>query len=1203
MPLSPNARSVLRLALCPLLAAVVFTLDLALPGFTGGLPYVLVVLLSLGFPRAVYVAITAVACTLLAIVGLIVALFSADIAVVPVLINYLVGLSALWATTIIGLQRKRAVDALRLAHQQLEKRVAQRTQELEQANTVLRTQMAERKSAEARLREAEVQYAGLIESLPLNVFRKDLAGRVVMANKRYCETLNRPLAELLGKTDYDLFPRKLADKYSKDDAQVVKTGEMFEDIEQHRKPNGELIYVQVFKAPVRDAEGRAVGVQILFWDVSARRRAEVSLLQERYLLRSLMDSVPDSIYYKDSAGRFIRINKALANRFGLADPSYAEGKTDFDFFTPEHAQPAHDDEQQIMRTGQSYVNKEEKETWRDGSMRWVSTTKVPLRDEDGKIIGTFGISRDITYRKQAEESLRENAERLRLIVDTAYDAFVAMDADGKIIDWNPRAEAIFGWTREEAVGRTVAETLIPPRFRDDHERGLKRFLATGEGPLLNNRIEIRALHRDGREFPAELTIAPIRVGDSFLFNAFLHDITQRKQAEDDLKQAKEAAEAANHAKSLFLANMSHEIRTPLNAILGMTELVLDTELGSVQREYLTVVQESGDALLTIIGDILDFSKIEAGHLELDPAPFNLCESIPDMVKSLALRAHHKKLELACHLAPDVPETVVGDRARLRQVIVNLLGNAVKFTERGEVLLDVSCDQRSDHEAIVHFAVTDTGIGIPPEKHKRIFDAFEQADNTMTRRYGGTGLGLAIASRLVSGMGGRIWVDSEVGRGSTFHFTARFELIPNESLPVPLDTARLEGMPVLIVDDNATNLRILAEMLHNWRMRPTLAASVHEARRMLDDARRAGSPFPLVLSDVQMPEADGFSLAEQIREQPGLAGTVIMMLSSCDRPGDVARCERLGVSTYLVKPVHQSELFDAIVLALGVRSIDDDALPPDRQPTYRLRPLRILLAEDSLVNQKLTVGLMRKHGHEIVVANNGAEAVAALADGRYDLVLMDVQMPEMDGLEAAAIIRAEEYGTSRHIPIVAMTAHAMASDREQCLKAGMDGYVTKPVRSRELFTTIEQVLEKSDRKGEAPAVSSNSQTGGNGSAAEPAESVDWSAALDAVQQDRDLLAEVIGAFLEECPELMGAIRNALNCADAPALRIAAHRLKGSMRYFGATRAFDQAYILETLGRDGRLAEAPAAIARLDHLVSQLSPQLASYLGANKSEQPA
>jgi CheY-like chemotaxis protein len=459
----------------------------------------------------------------------------------------------------------------------------------------------------------------------------------------------------------------------------------------------------------------------------------------------------------------------------------------------------------------------------------------------------------------------------------------------------------------------------------------------------------------------------------------------------------------------------------------------------------------------VIGDILDFSKIEAGKLTLECAEFELRESLGDAMKSLAFRAHRKGLELACDVHPDVPERVLGDMARLRQILVNLVGNAIKFTEKGEVVVQVERQEQTGSEVLLHWSVSDTGIGIAEDKLAKIFEAFEQADMSITRKFGGTGLGLTICARLVNLMGGRLWVESQEGRGSTFHFTVRLG-VSSRTAPSIL-TVPICGTRVLIVDDNATNRHILEEMLRNWDMRPTSAASAVEALAALRDAQQAGQSFPLVLTDANMPEVDGFRLAEQIRNDPGLGSTVIMMLSSGERPGEIARCHELGVHSHLLKPIKQSELFNAIAEALGISEVRAEVeAKPEPQPAASLPPLKILLAEDSVVNQKLAVGLLQKHGHTVTVANDGCEAVAALGTQQFDLVLMDVQMPEMDGYAATAAIRELEKTTGTRIPIIAMTAHAMKGDRERCLEAGMDAYVAKPIRSQQIFEAIASLLQ-------------------------------------------------------------------------------------------------------------------------------------------------
>ncbi len=921
-------------------------------------------------------------------------------------------------------------------------------------------------------------YESLVNTLPLCLLIKDQDGCRIFANDAYLKFRGARRDDVIGKTDRDLFPADIAEQFMADDRRVMESGEVLQDVEETLDATGRRCWIERVKSPILDPDDRVIGVQLVFWEVTDRVLAERELEHERDLLRNLLQHIPDSIYFKDRESRFLRVSDAMARKFGLPNPDAALGKTDADIFSGEHAEAARRDELRVMESGHPLVNRIEKETWHEREDTWCMSTKMPFLDNDGQVIGTFGISRDVT------------------------------------------------------------------------------------------------------------------------------DLIKFQQ---ELKEARDAADRANQAKSDFLANMSHEIRTPMNAVIGMSELLAQTELTDEQRDYVELVRDSADSLLRLLNDILDFSKIEARKLELEAVPFSVRDLIEKSARTLAVRAAESGLELACRVEPEIHDCWFGDPVRLRQILINLIGNAVKFTDAGEVVVEVAQDGSAPDRSgtpetesgieRLRFSVRDTGIGIPADKQAMVLEAFTQADSSTTRRFGGTGLGLAITRQLVELMQGLLELESEVGVGTRFFFTLPLKRAPAIDHGSD-DMQKLARLPVLVVDDNATNRRILDEILTKWQFEPTLADSGAAALRIMQNAAGQGKPFSLGILDCMMPNMDGFELAARIRDRYSADQIKLIILSSATRGDDIERCRQLQISRYITKPVVQSELLDTVLQVMGMQT-QSPIESFDNIPACR--PLRVLVAEDGLANQRVVIGMLRALGHQSVLVSNGRDAVSRWKSEPFDIILMDMHMPVMDGIEASREIRKAERERDEHIPIIAVTAAAMKEDAEACLNAGMDGFLTKPIQPRVLQKMLaghapsESVLEQTvaDRGEEAPVVIAESNLADPPSLSD-SDVIDLQAAASRVPGGLQGVRQLAEVFLPECDEIMKTLRSQIALGDAALIQRAAHTLKGSAGLFFADTVVAISFEIERSARNQDLADVSERMASLEGAVENMVAALRYFL---------
>jgi len=957
----------------------------------------------------------------------------------------------------------------------------------------LRKKIADLEKSEAQLKQVEEDlireralFESFMDNIPISVYFKDKKGRLLRVSKYYLEQEGAPpldsVEELIGKTDFDFYPEEQAKVARKDELHVRKTGKPIANKEETAKNSeGEDIYFSTTKALLTDDKGHTIGVLGMTQDITKRKELEKALLYQRLLLRDLLDNIPDHIYFKDKKSRFIQASKSVAKEFGVKSVDKLIGKTDYDYFTKEHAESAYRDEQEIIKTGKTVLNKIEKETHPDGRITWVSTTKIPRYDEEGNIIGILGISRDVTKRKELEEKLKERLEELgkevvfksQLLIsllDNIPDNIYFKDKESRFVAVSKAmSEWIGAANTEELIGKTdfdyFTEEHAKPAYRDERE-----IMRTGKP--IEGKVE-KETHPDGRITWVSTTKIPWYDKEENIIGTLgiSRDVTENKKKEEELIEARKVAQKASYAKTTFLAIMSHEIRTPLNAIIGMCEILEETILSKEQHDYLKVLREAGETLLAVINDVLDISKIECGDVQIEKSEFDLDGLVEKVCDILAIRAHKKGVELVDHIFPNVPISLIGDSYRLRQILVNLIGNSIKFTDEGEVVLSVKlaeeeklqCETKEENEVCLLFSVKDTGVGIPKDKREAIFDSFKQADSSTTRKFGGTGLGLSISKRLVELMGGKMWVESEEGKGSEFSFTVEFGIQKEKKTRTFIEPEEVDvrGISTLIVDDNATNRLILKEILTAWDADVVEASGGEEAISIYEAARKKGKYFQLVLLDRRMPSVDGFEVAEIIREdKKSEETTTVMMLTSDYRISDLTRIDKLGISCYLIKPIKRDELKNAILTTLGLWKAKKKKEKVGKVKVTDLPAMKILLVEDTEDNRLLIKAFLKKSSVEIDVAEDGKVAFEKFKKNVYDLVLMDMQMPVMDGYTATRKIRTwEKRVGAEGTPVIALTAFALKGDAEKSLDAGCNTHVPKPVRMDTLVKILKEFADK------------------------------------------------------------------------------------------------------------------------------------------------
>jgi PAS domain S-box-containing protein len=1051
---------------------------------------------------------------------------------------------------------------------------------------VIARDITERKRAENALRESEEQYRRLVENASDIIYETDASGYFRYLNPAAEKLCGYTVNEFIGRHYMEFIPPEFHDGLARSlGRQFVKKIPTISNETPMIAKDGHLLWLWQSVSLILDGDA-VTGFRVTARDITEKKLVEEELRKKEEQYRQIVENASEMIYEMDESGCFRFMNPAAEKFCGYSSEELT-GKNYLDLIPEQYHKDL------IRRSGIQFVKKiptvsyETPIITKDGDQFWVWQS-VSLISEGEKVTGFRVMARDITEKKRAEDAMKESEERLHAVFEHVQAGIILIDPlTHTIVSANKMAADLCGTTSEEMSDRYCHEYICPALSGSCPVTDLLQSVDNTERVLLA---------ADGRRIPILKTVINVSIGGkSYLLESFI-DITARKQAEEDLLRSKEElektnrlmeqanmksiemtikAEAANAAKSEFLANMSHEIRTPMNGVIGMTGLLLDTELTSEQHKYAEIVRSSGETLLTLINDILDFSKIEANKIELEKIDFDLRTLMEDTVEMLSVKAGEKNLELICLIDPDVPSWLRGDPGRLRQIIVNLVGNAVKFTHQGEISIRAALAAEEESKVSIRFTVNDTGIGIPKHRISALFSPFVQADGSTTRKYGGTGLGLAISKQLTELMDGNIHVESEEGKGSTFTFTIVFEKQQEGTAPVVPPLSDLRGVKVLVVDDNETNLLLATTLLKSWECRCEEATNGEDAIAKLRVSFREGDPVPVAILDMAMPGIDGEETGRRIKEDPEIGSTLLIMMTSLGHRGDAVRLKEIGFSGYMSKPIRQSQFHECLSLVLGLKKQKKDIRTESFITRHIISEARksrvhILLADDNPTNQIVGLSILKKLGYQADAVANGVEVIRALQGIPYDLVLMDCQMPEMDGYEATRRIRSHDTGVlNPAVPIIAMTAHAMKGDREKCLKAGMDDYLSKPVQPKELADMVSRWLEKTPESKKIETAKAQSTTE-SGDGDKPI--FDFNEMMERFMGDEELAHDIIETFLSDIPGQIRTLKGYLEKGDIVSLERQAHSIKGAAANVSGYGLRETAYEMEKAGKTSDLNRA-------------------------------